>query len=210
MVTLCVTCMKWNSLIIAFFALAILAQAETVTVQPQGEFAEIDVASSYQEFTRLLRKSPRSIERVLAAPGSYNPSVLYALAGALFQTGRKDDAMFYFYLGQLRARSDANKTLDPSAEQAVDVLNQEFGESINQYAFRDIPKLKATVSKVLAKDSEWPRDYDARWISLHGADAYYLLKVRMKPADQWDAINEKTRKTYLEEFKDVISEIESN
>lgn len=185
------------------------AVARDVVVEPQGEFAEIVVEPSTGEFKRLLKKDRKAIERVIANPGNYNPPVLYALSYALFETGRKDEAPQWFYLGQLRARSDANKSLDTSAQQGVDVMNQNFGVPINQYAMTDLTTLETTVNRVVELDAKLPRNYDPRWIALHGADAFSEVKVRFEPKSKWSGIDQRSRKTYLAEFHDILPSLKS-
>lgn len=179
--------------------------ARDVFVEPQGEFSEIVMEPSMGEFNRLLKKDHKAIERVMANPGNYNPPVLYALSYALFETGRKDEAPQWFYFGQLRARSDGNKSLDPSAAQGVDVMNQEFGDPINQYALGDLAKLEMTVNRVLELDAKTPRNYDPRWIALHGMDAFTSKKVRFASKSEWASIDQKARKTYLTEFREALA-----
>lgn len=185
------------------------AVARDVVVETQGEFAEIVMEPSTGEFNRLLKKDRKAIEQVMANPGNYNPPVLYALSYALFETNRKEEAPQWFYLGQLRARSDANKTLDPSAAQGVDVMNQHFGGAINQYAMSDLATLETTVNRVIELDAKLPRNYDPRWIALHGVDAFSKMKVRFEPKSKWSGIDQRTRKTYLADFRDALASLKS-
>ena len=187
--------------VIAFSGCALPTQ---VAVNPQGEFAIIKVEPSNSEIKLLSKRDPASIERVTKNPGAYNPAVLYALSDALFRSDRKDDAVYWYYLGQLRARSDANKALDVSARQAVGVLNQKYGAQINQYSFKETARLRLTVSKVILSDQSIPRNYDARWIALHGMDAFDSSKVRFAPRNQWKTINDTTRLQYEKDFNSAM------
>ncbi len=199
--------MKYLTLL-SIVTLASCALPTQVAVNPQGEFATIRVEPSNSEMKLLSKRDWASIERVTKNPGNYNPAVLYALSDALFRSDRKDDAVYWFYLGQLRARSDANKALDVSARQAVSVLNQRYGKQINQYSFKDTERLRLTVSKVISTDQSMPRDYDARWIALHGIDAFGSDKVRFVPRNQWKAINDKTRLQYNKDFNSAMRYIQ--
>lgn len=187
-------------MMLSIVVLAGCALPTQVAVNPQGEFATIRVEPSNSEMKLLSKRDSASIERVTKNPGAYNPAVLYALSDALFRSGRKDDAIYWFYLGQLRARSDANKALDVSARQAVSVLNQRYGTQINRYSFKDTARLRLTVSKVMSTDQSIPRDYDVRWIALHGLDAFDSGKVRFAPRNQWKAIDDTTRRQYGKDF----------
>lgn len=199
-----------NMKYLPFLAFAFLASCAAPTrteIQPKGEFATIKVEDSNQEVERLMKGDGGAVARVTANPGGYHPAVLYALSNALFRSGRRDEAMEWFYLGQLRARSDANKAQDPSAKQAVSGLNARFGPLINPYAFQDIGKLKATVARVLAKDRALPRNYDARWIALTGTDAFSGGRVRFAPQSQWKGIDERTRREYEASFQEMLKHV---
>ena len=201
--------MKYLTLF-SIIALSGCALPTQVAVNPRGDFATIQVEPSNSELKLLSKRDPASIERVTRNPGSYNPAVLYALSDALFRSNKKDDAIYWFYLGQLRARSDANKALDASAKQAVGVLNQRYGTQINQYSFKDTARLRLTVAKVILTDQSIPRDYDARWIALHGMDAFGSGKVRFAPRGQWKTINDTTRRQYEKDFNSAMRYIEKN
>lgn len=179
-----------------------------VVVQPQGEFASIETQSTAEAISRLQRGDSKMLATVQQNPGDYAPPALYELSNELFKRGRKDEAAYWFYLGQLRARSDANKALDPSAAAGVDVLNETYGYPINQHALQDLPKLKKTVAQVLADDAKLPRNYDPRWIALHGMDAFLESKVRFQPRSAWAATNAKTRRDYQQGFEEALSTLE--
>ena len=152
------------------------------------------------------------IERIKAYPENFAPPVFYVLSAVLFNDGKKDEALFWFYAGQLRARFDANRCADVSAEGAVELLNDQFGPPINRYAFRDIPTLEKLVPRVVDWDQKTPHSYDQRWINLHGMGAMMsglsLSEAEQQefslPKEQWDEIAEKTRADYLSDFMEVL------
>jgi hypothetical protein len=142
--------------------------------------------------------------------------VLYELSRTLFSLGQKDEAAFWFYAGQLRARFDANRCSDISARQAVAVLNQEYGTPINQYAFQDLSKLESLIHRVVEWDRSTPHNYDHRWINLHGLEATLSAmgeessnKPLSLPSEQWETIAENTRKKHLENFEEVLIQAKS-
>jgi hypothetical protein len=92
-----------------------------------------------------------------------HPAEYYKRAGELLQAGQNDEAVFVFYLGQLRYRTFllANPASDPNAHPNADptlfaTLSQVTGKPINQYAFGDIPALARTIDAVLAYDTANP------------------------------------------------------
>lgn len=138
--------------------LVLLAPASAVpadehVVAPRGEYARIDVQLANETIAALTSgtesERSRAIQAVEAAPQKYAPPVFYVLSNALFAQGRKDDAAFWFYAGQLRGRYDANRCADVSARQAIAVLNDQFGPDINQYTFKDTARLEALIPKVV-------------------------------------------------------------
>ncbi len=197
-----------------------LATADTNVVTPKGEYAKIDTRLANETIQILAKGTPEDrqkvIETIKANPGNYAPPVFYTLSQILFLDGKKDEAAFWFYAGQLRARVDANICADSSARQAVGVLNRNYGTPINQYAFQDIPKLEELVPRVVDWERRTPYSYDRRWINLHGMGAMMSgLNAKTQdasqtsvsfPKDQWNDIAEKTRTDYLADFRKAITQ----
>lgn len=201
---------KYFSIAILFL-LSACVMAENVSVAPAGEFAKIDVKEQNAMLEKILKGDDASILKVIDQPENFNPVVLYGLSSALFANGKKEEAAFWFYVGQLRGRSDANKALDMSARAGIGALNQKFGRAINQYAMKDISKLKEIVAEVVKFDESTPRNYDPRWISLHGMDVFLEKeKVAFEPESKWEAINTKTRNDYYNGFKQAMKKFEDN
>jgi hypothetical protein len=180
------------------------------TIAPSGEYAQIDVRLSNEALISLTRGSAgekqKTAERIEARPEDFAPPVFYALSRVLFDRGRKDEAMFWFYAGQLRARFDANRCADISATEAVAVLNREYGPVINQYAFKDIAKLEELIPRVVEWDRKTPYSYDHRWINLHGMGSILSglepdRRALSLPKDQWEPVAEATRNNYLNDFR---------
>jgi hypothetical protein len=108
----------------------------------------------------------------VSALAGQHPAEYYRRAAALFQDGRRDDAVFIFYLGQLRYRAhlSARRNLKPDGDPALFAsLSEVVGRRLNEYAFGDIPALARTIDAVLAYDranpdaftspSEFPQAY---------------------------------------------------
>ncbi len=211
--------------IVALFSFIFVAPAaaDTKAITPTGIYAQIDTRLAIETMQSLSNGSAadraNAIEAVLAKPENYAPPVFYALSHALFSEGRKNDAMFWFYAGQLRARFDANRCSDATARQAVGVLNQTYGTPINQYAFQDIAKLEELIPKVVEWDRKTPHNYDQRWINLHGMNAILTGMVLKKsddaqpplslPSEQWEEIAEKTRSDYLSGFTEAMLQMKA-
>lgn len=90
------------------------------------------------------------------AASRLDPSVMMLKALPLLKTGSGEEAVFWFYAGQLRWRSrlrshpDQDQTGEPAAFSA---LMETIGPQVNEWAFGDIPLLQRTIASVL----EWDR-----------------------------------------------------
>jgi hypothetical protein len=94
----------------------------------------------------LLKMSPEQIKKGIE---NQHPIAYYVLAQKLFEGGQKDDAVFWFYAGQLRYRFhvSANPGLDPSGDPALLAsMNESLGRPINEYAFGDLKTLVVTMT----------------------------------------------------------------
>lgn len=187
-----------------------------IEVEPQGVYAEIDVADIKAALAALnsssRKKRVAAVDSVEAQPDRYAPPVLYALSKVLFDNGEKDKAAFWYYAGQLRGRFDANRCADISARSAIEVLNRQYGPRINQYAIKDPDKLEQLVLRVAEWDRETPHAYDHRWINLHGLnamgfDADAQSAPLSLPEEDWSGIAEQTRTEYLKGFYAVLPSI---
>ena len=106
-----------------------------------------------------------SLEELAGRIEHEHPLAAFELSKRLWETGRKDEAVFFFYLGQLRFRAHllANPNGDPTGGRALfDALMSTMGPPINQYAFGDIPALLATIDRVIAWDDGHADDYAPR------------------------------------------------
>lgn len=85
--------------------------------------------------------------------GDAHPVAYYVLAGKLFEEGRKDEAVYWYYAGQLRFRVllTCHPERPADADGAVfSALTESIGRPINEYAFGDTDTLVTTFNKVLA------------------------------------------------------------
>jgi hypothetical protein len=100
----------------------------------------------------------QSIDELEHGIENQHPATFYVLAGKLFETGKKQEAVFWFYVGQLRYRVylTANKG-NPSSDPALFAsLSEEVGRPINEYAFGDIPQLAKMIDAVITWDRSDP------------------------------------------------------
>ncbi len=95
---------------------------------------------------------------------SKHPIAYYFVAVKLFKQD-KEEAVFWYYLGQLRYRYylAANPNIDPTGDPALFAsLSSVVGTPINEYAFGNIQKLAATIDRVLAWDECHANGYTSK------------------------------------------------
>ena len=135
-----------------------------------------------------------------------HPAAYYVLAGKLFRDGARDEAVFWFYAGQLRYRFHlaANPKLPPSGDPALFAsLSQVLGAPINEYAFGDLSQLTATIDKVLVWDERSDNGFtpktahDAMWKEVRGG----LMKMREYIQTNADQIRAQRKQNGLENRK---------
>jgi hypothetical protein len=108
------------------------------------------------------KMSPAQIEAAL--PGEH-PASYYEYATRLFSAGRKDDAVVWFYIGQLRYRLHllATPDLDPSGDPALFAsLNATVGQTINEYAGGSVRGWVAAIETALKWDQEHPNGFTSK------------------------------------------------
>ncbi len=94
-----------------------------------------------------------------------HPVAYWVLAQKLFEAGQNDEAVFWFYVGQLRYRFHltASPDLDPSGDPALFAsLMEGLGRPLNEYAFGDLPALQATLERVLGWDEQTENGFTSR------------------------------------------------
>jgi hypothetical protein len=202
-------------LTMTFGTIAFLNAQTTTEIKPQGIYKEIDV-ERHNKAIEILSGNDQiliqhTVDSILKNPNFYNPPVLYALSRVLYNQDKKDEATFWFYVAQLRARYDANLCLDNTAKQGVSILNSEYGPDINKYAFQNIDSLEKTVNKVVDFVKTNDENYDHRWINLHGMDAVLAgiddkaeKKELSQPKDKWAEIKKKTIDDYYNGFIEYV------
>ncbi|MBB4000203.1 hypothetical protein [Aureimonas pseudogalii] len=121
--------------------------------------------------------------------GRSHPSELMMRAPALLQSGKGEEATFWFYAGQLRWRSrlTADPTQDPTGEPALfSSLFETIGPEVNDWAFGNIPELQRTIDAVLDWDDRYPDpSLDG---AVHAATRKGLADLRDQIGREADAI----------------------
>lgn len=97
------------------------------------------------------------LARFLKDPQEQHWVAFYMAAKELFAQGKKDDALTWFYAGQVRARVAAGIDPDPSRNNAMLVaMNSGIGAPIMAYAKDDKANWGARIDEALAWDKAHP------------------------------------------------------
>lgn len=128
--------------------------------------------------------APLTVEQTLNSPAAHveaslaesHPSMLYAYAKRLFEAGQKDDAVFWFYAGQLRYRylliADPSLSAD-GAPALFASLNASIGQRINAWAGGAPKAWAAAMDRALVWDAAHPNPTTPK-----DANAWALEKAR--------------------------------
>nr|WP_294796467.1 hypothetical protein [uncultured Mucilaginibacter sp.] len=202
-----------------FLTLVITSKAQNVvnhTVEPVGEYKNIDLSKEMKIIENLMdpknKQKEALMESVQFSANNYTPGLLYILSAALFADEKKDKAMFWFYVAQLRARYDANRCVDKTASAAR--YNSIIGLPINEYALANLDVLKRTIDSVVTYVRLNEENYDQRWINMEGMGAFTSTVDKTSaerplslPKEQWPAIKTATIKEYYDGFIEAMASL---
>jgi len=127
-----------------------------------------------------------SAEQIEKGAAAVHPATLYLLAERLFAAERKDEAVFWFYVGQLRYRFylEANPKIDPSGDPALfSSLSEVIGSPLNRYAFQDRAKLVSTLKRVAEWDEKNPNGFTSKennhavWLKIRASFERFIEDV---------------------------------
>jgi hypothetical protein len=94
------------------------------------------------------------------APACHHWITFYYAAEAMFKAGRKDEAVGWFYVGQIRGRLMAQLGPNTSTPMVMPALQHVIGQPINGYAGGDLAKWVAAVDWAIAWDAQNPMSKD--------------------------------------------------
>ncbi len=147
----------------------------------------------------LARQTP---EQIIAQAERIHPAGLYVLASKLMAAGRADEAVVWFYIGQLRYRFLLLTEPSDAADERIlfSALSESVGRPINEYAFGDIPAAIGQIDEALAWDAAHPNaltpkeDYPAQ----HAETREGLRELRDQMLTRQDEIRRTREQNGLE------------
>ncbi|MES2906494.1 MAG: hypothetical protein V4691_05645 [Pseudomonadota bacterium] len=164
-------------------------------------------ATSHVSFAQSAQsKSQKDIwnpEQLLKHIEKQHPASYFMLATKLFERGEKEEAVFWFYVGQIRFRSylGENPQLKESGDPALfGSLMATVGPPINEYAFGDIPALMKTIDRAL----EWDAAHDDAFSKkgkIRDEMRQGLVDMKKQVLEQQDDIRATRKKNGLENRK---------
>ena len=134
-------------------------------VQAHGLGAAINGTASQGECDNSVDPQTMPLDELIRIIPDQHPSFYYVLAQRLFAANRRDEAVFWFYAGQLRyrIRLDCHPDLRPDTEPALfGSLHETVGRPVNEYGFGDPPALAAALERVLAWDAETRNGFEPK------------------------------------------------
>lgn len=134
---------------LAFAALTLVALCAPTAAQPQRSGGLDNVSS-------------QTVQQLQAGIEQKHPAAYYVLAKRLFESGARDEAVFWFYAGQIRWRAYlmGNPQLPRDGDPALFAsLSEVVGRPLNEYAFGDIPALVKIIDRALEWDAKNPDSY---------------------------------------------------
>ena len=130
--------------LVALLALGVVGcEDQTMAVEPNNGMNQAE---------SITEQSPDSL---MARAETLQPAELYMLAANLMGAGRTDEAVKWFYIGQLRYRFHLAATQPPPGSNdrvLFSALSESVGRPINEYAFGDVDAAVAQIDGALAWD----------------------------------------------------------
>jgi hypothetical protein len=174
-------------------------------------YETIDIKITRDVEAKLLRGSPAdknlAIKQIISNPQLFAPPAFYALANAVAAEGDMDKALYWFYVGQLRANVDASISSDPSSKSGVVMLNSIISDNIRKHQFNIVNRLEELVLSVLDYDKNTAASYDRRWISIYGMKAARSARFNEAapteltiPELEWGVSSDKARRDWHNGF----------
>lgn len=160
-------------------------------------FGTIESVNAQSHTGDLIKQTAAQIEDRIATK---HPAAYFILAFKKFEEGKRDDATFWFYAGQIRyrayliSRSNLESSGDPTLFAS---LMQQIGRPINEYAFGDTEQLAKIVDRALEWDASNP---DPLTPKSPGRDEVRenLLVLKSRLITERDFIREERKKKGLE------------
>src|SRR5437868_1291582 len=135
------------------------------TVRAHGMSAVMNGTAAQGDCDRSVDPRTIALDELIRIVPDQHPSFYYVLAQRLFAAGRRDEAVFWFYAGQLRyrIRLACHPELAPDTEPALfGSLQETVGRPINEHAGADSAAWAAAVERARAWDAETRNGFEPK------------------------------------------------
>ncbi|PZP86711.1 MAG: hypothetical protein DI582_02105 [Azospirillum brasilense] len=145
-----------------YLMMSVLALACASSAHAGERFKALPTARDNAEMEQQVKPGQQvKLEAFLAAPEKQHWVAFYEAADQLFAQGKKNDALKWFYAGQIRGRVAAGLDPDSSRNNAMLVaMNSGIGAPIMDYAKSDATNWVAQIDAALAWDLAHPLPAD--------------------------------------------------
>lgn len=103
------------------------------------------------------------IPELIAGITKQEPVHYYLLSARLLKEGRPDEAVFWYYAGQLRWRyyalANPEKASGGESSALMGAFHHSLGTPINEYAYGDLEKYRQMLADVIRWDEENPNEF---------------------------------------------------
>jgi hypothetical protein len=144
-----------------------------------GENPRVAVGQQYSgELASTRREDILAVrDRIAASPGVVTPMTMMVLAIRLYDTGERDEAVFWFYAAKARTVVlsevlDVHQSGLAQVEEAVRSFATLAGPVINGYAFCDLARQKDAHARAVA------------WVEAHPYEAMFMERLPAKPGQR--------------------------
>lgn len=126
-----------------------------------------------------------TIPEIEANLADSHPTVFYVFAKRLYQEDRRDDAVKWFYVGQIRYRFliNANPHMPGSGDPSIHAaLEDVLGRTINTWAGGDPPRWAAAIDMALRWDADHPNAHTSK--ADHASELYRVRDAMVTMRNQ--------------------------
>lgn len=160
-------------------------------------------------FYRLLEEgnATRLIDEIRESPDDYEPPVLFAMANKLFLSGQKEEAVFWFYLAQVRSlytKHLAESYLQETAQNKIDLYLSNFGSEIKPYALSQPQLLARLMGEIEAYLNQNKENYNLLWLYSKEEELPNFAKEHFKPKEEWKTIRHMTYQSFFKSVGAVL------
>lgn len=176
-----------------------------------GFCQSLDRNQSEDVFYRLVDEEGENLEDLIKQiqenPDDYEPPVIFALANKLFLLEQKEEAVFWFYLAQVRslyAKHLAKANLQETGQGRINLYLNNFGASIKPYALSQPQLLAGLMDRIKTYLDRHQENYNLLWLYSQEEELSDFAKKHFKPKNEWKAIRYTTYQSFFKRVEEVL------